>query len=65
MPGYGRARFASKFAASHTGTGKVVSPINMMGRTITIRKAIIKRVGAGKNCKNDCYNSKQMMGKMF
>ena len=65
MPGHGRARFASKYASSHTGTGRVISPINLMGRTMAVRKAIIRRVGSGKNCTKDCYNSKQMMGKMF
>lgn len=65
MPGYGRARFASKFANAHTGTGKVIQPINMMGRGLALRKAIIRKVGAGKNCTKECYNSKQMMGKMF
>ena len=65
MPGYGRARFASKVANSHTGTGKVIQPINMMGRGLALRKAIIRKVGAGKSCNENCYNSKQMMGKMF
>ena len=65
MPGYGRARFASKYASSHTGTGRVISFVNMMGRGVVLRKAIIRRAGAGKNCTKECYNSKQMMGKMF
>tara|TARA_B110000444_G_scaffold191472_1_gene181222 strand:+ start:139 stop:342 length:204 start_codon:yes stop_codon:yes gene_type:complete len=65
MP-HGRARFASKLINSHTGTGKVVSFINMAGRGIVLRKAIIRRAGNGKTCANkDCYNSKQMMGEIF
>ena len=62
----GRARFASKLINSHTGTGKVVSFINMTGRSIALRKAIIRRAGNGNGCgAKNCYDSKQMMGEIF
>ena len=65
MP-YGRARFASKLIHSHTGTGRVIAPINMMGKSLSLRKAIIRKVGF-KGCEKtkNCYISKQMMGEIF
>lgn len=63
MPKVGRARYHSVNLKKNTGTGKVVSFTNLAGRGLVLRKQILTKVGAGKNCKG-CYTSKAF-GKMF
>lgn len=58
----GRARFASKLINLHTGTGYVRTFVNMAGRSVALRKAIIRKSVC---TKKTCYNSKQMMGEIF
>ncbi len=52
----GRAKYHSTTLGRNTGTGKVVSFVNGMGRGLVMRKQILRRSGAGKNCQ-DCYTS--------
>tara|TARA_B100002051_G_C16341982_1_gene442142 strand:+ start:210 stop:404 length:195 start_codon:yes stop_codon:yes gene_type:complete len=64
MPRVGRAKYHSTTLKKNTGTGSVVNNVNGMGRGLVLRKAILRRVGAGQHCKG-CYTSKQVTGKMF